>query len=501
MIKSEGITLKRILIYVVILNFIIITVFYTLNYSNKISNIKKFVSIMEQLQGQVNIVRDNYKIWNNYNPNEHGNFYSYLQEYGFTNANSNSNLYKTDFEKIIKDLNENKTISDWNTNVDSIITNYFYFSPSDLNKYFQIETKNYIIINFYTGNIIAKDGIYDINNKKEIHRQYDCSFGNKLIINQIYNDKTEAKIEVIENRGLSQKVKIYIDSNNQNYLPDILDVFYYTTSDDKLKSCSYLNDYKYVQSERAVYFTVSTSNKYSFVVEDSNFIQYKKIDYEFNLCNPPILRDDMTGVYWNDENKEIFIDNIYSPNWYNYSAEQMKFANAKTDDGNYWVWIPRYSYKVNQNDVDIEFVDNLSSLSTSKKSLTGYKIQEAFEENGEITGFWVAKFQANVDKNHINLMPGKTLTFNKMDGNIRKELMTNNQKEAILFFSKMNSFEISNDNVHYAGGSPEPMGFIENERYSSTNNKYGVYDLICPENELTAESSLDEEGRFRLVIK
>ena len=300
---------------------------------------------------------------------------------------------------------------------------------------------------------------------------------------------------------MNQKVKIYIDAQNGGDVeaPDILDVFYYTQADESLKSCTYLNDYTYVQAEKAVYFTVSRTNKYSFVIKDSNFIQYKKVEKDFNLCNPPILKDNMTGIYWDENKEEKEINNIYDANWYDYSFEKMKFANAKTDDGNYWVWIPRYSVKDNKEDFDIEFVSNFSGLSTSNKSLVGYSIQKAFSENGEITGFWVAKFQANVDNEKVSIKPGKTLTFNKMDENIRKQLMTNNQKEATILFSKLGGFEIANDLIHYAGGSPDIKGFIENTRYSSTNNEYGVYDLICSENELTAESKIDEEGRFRLI--
>ena len=31
-------------------------------------------------------------------------------------------------------------------------------------------------------------------------------------------------------------------------------------------------------------------------------------------------------------------------NWYDYDKKQ--WANAKTLDGSYWVWIPRYAYKI-----------------------------------------------------------------------------------------------------------------------------------------------------------
>ena len=30
--------------------------------------------------------------------------------------------------------------------------------------------------------------------------------------------------------------------------------------------------------------------------------------------------------------------------WYNY--ENKKWANAKTEDGSMWVWIPRYAYRI-----------------------------------------------------------------------------------------------------------------------------------------------------------
>ena len=499
--ERRQITFRNLIVLTVIILIIITSISYTLKSSKKNYELKQYVSKLELIQEKVNLIRAEYKVWNKYNPNESGNYYSYLQEHGFTNANSSSNVYKEDFEKIVKGLS-GKGLDNWNENVDSILTNYFYFSPDDLNQKLQLENINYyVIINFYTGNIIEKDGIYDKGKREIVHRQYDTEFGNNISLNPIYNDNTEAKIEVVENRGLNQKVRISINSIDGAVVPDILDVFYYTEAEDTLKSCSYLNDYRYDSSEKAVYFTVSRSNKYSFVIKDSNFIQYKKVEKDFNLCNPPILKDDMVGIYWNENKEEVEIKNIYDANWYDYSFEKMKFANAKTEDGNYWVWIPRYSFKENKEDIDIEFVSNLSSLSTSNKSLTGYNIQKAFSENGEITGFWVSKFQANVDNGKVNIKPGKTLTFNKMDENIRKQIMTNNQRKAVLAFATLKEFEISNDLVHYAGGSPEAKGFIENTRYSNTNNEYGVYDLICPENELTAESSINEEGRFRLVIK
>ena len=60
---------------------------------------------------------------------------------------------------------------------------------------------------------------------------------------------------------------------------------------------------------------------------------------------------------------------------------------------------------------------------------------------------------------------------------------------------------ISNNLVHYAGGSPDEDGFKKNIQYSLSNNIYGVYDLLTSANEITKNSKWNEEGRFRLVLK
>ena len=140
--------------------------------------------------------------------------------------------------------------------------------------------------------------------------------------------------------------------------------------------------------------------------------------------------------------------------------------------------------------------------------MNNYKLHEAFSENGEILGFWMAKFQANIENGvDIDIKPGKALTlltssqaeniissFNK-----KYSLMSDKEREAVLFLSMSNSIEISNDLVHYAGGAPNEDGFKTNTRYSSTGNIYGVYDLITSEIEIT--SGFNDEGRFRETIR
>ena len=116
-------------------------------------------------------------------------------------------------------------------------------------------------------------------------------------------------------------------------------------------------------------------------------------------------------------------------NWYDYQKSQ--WANAKTQDGSYWVWIPRYAYKITYKNpsnkseggsIDVKFLvgttdqyyDDNGQLQTAKRATsateavdttTNYYVHPAFTDeskinyaNGgwdkELTGIWVAKFEA-----------------------------------------------------------------------------------------------------------
>ena len=96
--------------------------------------------------------------------------------------------------------------------------------------------------------------------------------------------------------------------------------------------------------------------------------------------------------------------------WYDYDAK--KWANAQTQDGSMWVWIPRFAYKVNSStqtfdvvflkDSTNTYLDNGTEKDAEKE---GYIVHPAFKnesstgyENGgwdkDLTGIWVSKFEA-----------------------------------------------------------------------------------------------------------
>ena len=80
------------------------------------------------------------------------------------------------------------------------------------------------------------------------------------------------------------------------------------------------------------------------------------LDTSNNIVNRPDSPSNnlggMTPIYWDEQNKEI--ETTSSNNdWYEYisiSGKEdnvtSKWANAKNSDGSYFVWVPRYAYRI-----------------------------------------------------------------------------------------------------------------------------------------------------------
>ena len=77
---------------------------------------------------------------------------------------------------------------------------------------------------------------------------------------------------------------------------------------------------------------------------------------ERNKPNAPKLAEGMTPIKFElpEYDEEAGIDKVGSVvettasdrDWYNY--EEGRWANAKTEDGSMWVWIPRYAYQIDE---------------------------------------------------------------------------------------------------------------------------------------------------------
>ena len=149
-----------------------------------------------------------------------------------------------------------------------------------------------------------------------------------------------------------------------------------------------------------------------------------------NTANAPVLLTGMTPIKFTMPTDTKMGETVETTTddeaWYSYgiTSETKKWANAKTQDGSMWVWIPRFAYRVDNDKkvIDVVFLqgttdnyfDENGELQTAKRqksvdetidTTTGYTVHPAFTDesnikfaNGgwdkELTGIWVAKFDA-----------------------------------------------------------------------------------------------------------
>ena len=154
-----------------------------------------------------------------------------------------------------------------------------------------------------------------------------------------------------------------------------------------------------------------------------------KVDTDWTgKVNKPKLMTGMTAIKFNDPTGDekasegsVVKTTDTDTAWYDYDAK--KWANAQTEDGSMWVWIPRFAYRVNKSTqtFDVVFLEGTTDYyyeNGEKKeakrqktenetvdTTTGYTVHPAFTNessinyaNGgwdkELTGIWVSKFEA-----------------------------------------------------------------------------------------------------------
>ena len=222
---------------------------------------------------------------------------------------------------------------------------------------------------------------------------------------------------------------------------------------------------------------------------------------------------------------------------------QSKWANAKVtinDVDSYFVWIPRYAYRI------IYFKDATSKTSYQEGTLTekdavangkiiGYSdsrgivdahgkkidgvasttkvmvskdyfmVHPAFmdgklsgyengEWNEELSGIWIGKYDTSGNSSELKVQPGESSLRNTTIGNmytysklyqpeLKSHMLKNSEWGAVAYLTESsygrNGTEISqNRNSDYkTGGGTETAYFDTNKLQSSTGNEYGIYDL------------------------
>ncbi len=169
-------------------------------------------------------------------------------------------------------------------------------------------------------------------------------------------------------------------------------------------------------------------------ISSDDFIYYN----EDKCANSPILAPGMTPVKWtnNIESNTSTTDD----DWYDYCDNDYgNWANARTADGSYWVWIPRYVYKMINGwhyaaagIISVQFTkgtndnwneSNIGPINTDSTSLASksskWSNQPAFKfGEEELPGFWVAKYEASGTSDSVHFIPNSTSLRNMTVGDM-----------------------------------------------------------------------------------
>ena len=260
--------------------------------------------------------------------------------------------------------------------------------------------------------------------------------------------------------------------------------------------------------------------------------------------NTPKLGSGMTPIKWNGNSWEETTGD--DPEWYDYSAK--KWANAKVEvDGieSYFVWIPRYAYSITSGyhqsgaqinsmaptegagTIEVEFMKGLTNeTANGRKSFQNasgqgnWNIHPAFNYGEEVSGIWVAKFEASpvgattdvensqydgTDKK-LQVVPGvsswRSITISNAydvcksyNAGLNSHMMKNDEWGAVAYLSKSKYGKqneevwINNSSSYITGSAGNSASAGENEgtdtnytstqgvKASTTGTVYGVYDM------------------------
>lgn len=210
-----------------------------------------------------------------------------------------------------------------------------------------------------------------------------------------------------EENNIKQELGISIsNSNKSKWYVEVSTGKFYLIYDDKSNYEKYLGKYNEDTGElenSSLASFVMCKNMASEIVNEPEYSDY----IESKGVNKPRLVQGMTPIKW-DAGGNVVETNENDPDWYDYTNK--KWANVKTQDGSMWVWIPRYEYKIptlHTQTAQTILVNFLKDKSTNITS--GYNLQPAFKfGDDELTGFWVAKFEASGSLAEVNFKTDQT---------------------------------------------------------------------------------------------
>ena len=256
-------------------------------------------------------------------------------------------------------------------------------------------------------------------------------------------------------------------------------VFVYKTALDNLRTYK-LKSWKTVSTNGAYKDADKIEYTYNYYEEQVRESLKPEFDEAKNV-NRPLLTADMTPVktFFDDDGnvQSKIVEDIFTEDWYNYSTISPFWANVMTDKNVYYVWIPRFAYKIQNfylitdfksipaSAIDILFLkEDTDYLINDEVLPAGYQVHPAFKykEGGKeknITGFWVAKNNIDNLVNSFSAATSSALGAYSGASNVTSRLLKNTEWAAIAYLS-----------MHTVGRCDNGMSL-------NPNNPSGVFEL------------------------
>ena len=224
----------------------------------------------------------------------------------------------------------------------------------------------------------------------------------------------------------------------------------------------------------------------------------------------PILLDGMIPVYYDFETMSYYKadKNVsYYKTWYNY--DKKLYANAVTvnedkrdeylksdvgtkirmsDINSIWVWIPRFNYQINNQVVDINFVD------------VHTKAHQAFSfNNEERAGFWISKFEAGISEDDACIETLLTVNCNSSNKNLlfKPDVPFMNKITMANLFYAIRGMELKGNIYGFKGNGSK----VNNDgTIKSDNNNFDIHMIRNSEWEAVSLLALSKYGNSNILV-
>ena len=415
--SNKGITLMMLIITIIVLSILTAVTVSVGSSTLKEMQVEAYVAKMNMVQSRVNVISQK------------------VQEGDTSYANIGTEI------SALSETNKNKVANILN----GISSDGFkFYNQTDLKELGVEKIDEDVIINLNTKRIYSMVGIkYE---GKTYYNQYDLPNGVQVVdYEALQTQGPDFTIEK-ENYGLTVKVNItniiYDEQINGS------DIYYGEVTDSTTNPVTV----SFWQRANGTSFQVTKTATYAVKVVDKNNGQtIKTVDVV--TCNSPEITTGMVPVIY-ENGKWKKVQNNEIGKWYDYAEK--KWANIMLSDGlvvnadgtidedkmgSMFVWIPRYVYQITSNyhnggegisgNINVKFLKNLTYLATDETTTKmtnasgegNWNVHPAFTDgsennyaNGgwdrELTGIWVAKFEASSSSPSLDYGGGDVTTLN-----------------------------------------------------------------------------------------